>query len=253
MHAQLAMSLAGNQLPPPLQSELAGQQALVALAREDTAAFLAHSTAALANLDHLTPEAQVRLRQERLAIYIAANQQSETADEAEHCPTRRIFMVGFRQFDSPASSWPTVRWARAKRPRFRVRGSVRVWHGEYEAAVTDLEAAVALTPSDAEAWAMLVRVGLEQRDVERMETAVAELEALNPTSVPALWGRALLADWEFDSQLAGFLLSLAIDQDNTRPELYFDRAATFVRETDKELRDMDCHPPPLQSWSVDRF
>ncbi|MDA0245749.1 MAG: tetratricopeptide repeat protein [Chloroflexi bacterium] len=269
MHAELAMSLAGNQLPPPLQSELAGQQALVALAREDTAAFLAHSTAALANLDHLTPEAQVHLRQERLAIYIAANQQSETADEAEQFaqldesspwPLAAQAWLAYRQFDyAQALELADSSLAKGETSlAYRVRGSVRVWHGEYEAAVADLEAAVALTPSDAEAWAMLVLVGREQRDVERMETAVAELEALNPTSVPALWGRALLAGWQFDIQLARFLLNLAIDQDNTRPELYFDRAATFVRETDKELREMDLdsagalHPqfPPLQTMLV---
>lgn len=249
-HAQLAIALAGNQLPPAWSSELAGQQALVALAREDTAAFLAHSTAALAHPDYLAPEAQLRLRQERLTIYVLANQQTEAAAEAERLaeldetspwPLAAQAWLAYRQFDyAQALTLADSSLAKGETSlAYRIRGSVRVWHGEYEAAVADLEAAVALTPTDAEAWAMLVQVGLEQRDLARMEAAVAELEALNPTSVPALWGRAILVGWLFDEQFARFLLSLAIDQDNTRPELYLDRAATFMRETDKPLRDAD--------------
>ena len=124
---------------------------------------------------------------------------------------------------------------------YAVRASMRLQMQQVSAALSDLEQAVVLAPSDpgirvnrAQAYRSFGRYLEARQDLDRAIAAAPDL-------IPARFNRGALlyAQNEFDAALADFDHCIAIDPHTPAP--YFNRASTYweLNRPDDAMRDLD--------------
>ncbi len=124
---------------------------------------------------------------------------------------------------------------------YRVRGSVRAWAYDLEAAAADLDRALSLQPADAEGQAVRAWIALEQGDWAAAEAAAEQAQAAAPESAAALWAQAMLELERYAYSGARTHIDAAIDLDAARAEFYVTRAQSYHLTADdgRVLEDLE--------------
>ena len=114
-----------------------------------------------------------------------------------------------------------------------VRGTLLTWRGDYNNALADLQQTVALNPQDTEAIATQAFIAYFQEAPEQLATLTQAAQAIAPGSPATLWARALEHLHHGRLEEANFLMDLAIELDNNRPEFYLTRSFTYRLTNDE--------------------
>jgi len=117
---------------------------------------------------------------------------------------------------------------------YRVRGSLLAWQGDSEAALKDLDRAIALEPNDFSSWAMRVYVDIQQLDEESAVKDTAKLVSA-PDASQYWWARALLNGFrEHNYADLVDLMNEAVAANNQRPEYYTLLAEGYAQQGQTE-------------------
>ena len=241
-------------LSPQQEALLALNAAKLAQAAGDDLTAIAQATYALTLADELDDADQAELHSMLALLYldqgdvVSAIAQAEQADEADALVHALQSWHAYELFDeeTAVSEAETAlesadEASLAAQIAHRTLGAVATWQGDFNQALTALDAALDINPHDIQARALRVYNLYEMTKIDEAQSNVDFLVDNAPENPASLWAQAEAAMSVGDHELANVLLNQAIVQDATRPEYFTSRSYSYrlTKDKDRELEDLE--------------